>query len=238
MTETDTGRLDPRYDPRFQRGYAGSSATDAAADVTPPEAEPDVPQRDVAIVEPQPDAAVDAAVGAAVLDARPDAAVNDVRPDAAVVDARPDGAVIDPRSDAAAGTAGPVDPAQPSAAGPDPAAAAVPALDRVDRPPEEDTSDAAGVDPWFLGAWALSAVALVVGAGLIWGGVMTQEFFGPTDESDRLLQLAGWTIGPALVQVGLLGVVGMLGWSGVRYGRRVGRDPVATGPPASEAEGP
>jgi hypothetical protein len=236
MTETDTGRLDPRYDPRFQRGYAGAPATDAAADATPPEAELDVPRPDTAIVEPQVDAAVDARADAAV-DARPDAAVLDARRDAAV-DARPDAAVLDARPDAAADATRPADPAQPSAAGADPAAASVPALDRVDRAPEVEASDASGADPWFVGAWALSAVVLVVGAGLIWGGVMTQEFFGPTDESDRLLQLAGWTIGPALVQVGLLGVVGMLGWSGVRYGRRVSRDPVAGGPPASEAEAP
>ena len=49
MTETDTGRLDPRYDPRFQRGYAGSAATDGAADVTPSEAELDVSEAELRV---------------------------------------------------------------------------------------------------------------------------------------------------------------------------------------------
>jgi hypothetical protein len=43
------------------------------------------------------------------------------------------------------------------------------------------------------------------------------------------LQYAGWTIAPSLVQGGLLGIVGMLVWTGVRHARLEARRGAAPG---------
>ena len=119
----------------------------------------------------------------------------------------------------------------PGAATPD--AVPVPASAVVD-PPRDDArsdgeleswlgdqeSDPRSADPWFLGAWSVSVVALALGAFLSLAGIMTENYVGPSSESDRWLQVIGWTVGPALVQGGLLGVVVMLVWTGLRRVRR------------------
>ncbi len=63
-------------------------------------------------------------------------------------------------------------------------------------------------------------MALALGASLALAGIMTENWMGPSNESDRWLQVIGWTVGPALVQGGLLGVVVMLVWTGLRRVRR------------------
>lgn len=182
MSETDARRLDPRYDARFQRGYAGEGRRDAAADASETVESPHA--------VPQP---------AETLAAPAEAAREPAPPAPALAPDR-----------------------EPAAPAPEPA----PVLE----PLEPDApADSRRPDFWFLGAWVLAGGALVIGAALYWSGIMAQDFFGPTDESDRLLQLAGFTIGPALVQVGLLGLVGLLGWAGVRHARASARETSGAG---------
>ena len=65
----------------------------------------------------------------------------------------------------------------------------------------------------------MSAVALALGAGLFFTAMMGQSVYGGIASNDMWLQYAGWTIAPALVQAGMLGIVGMLVWTGVRHAR-------------------
>lgn len=85
---------------------------------------------------------------------------------------------------------------------------------------DPELEDAGHVGPWLLGAWAVAMAALVIGAMLYWGGVTAGSYFRPPSESERWLQVAGWTVAPALIQAGLLGVVVLLAWSGIRFARR------------------
>lgn len=202
MSETDARRLDPRYDARFQRGYAGEGRPDAAADASETVESPHA--------VPQPAETV----------AAPAEAAREPAPPA------PAPALEPPEPSALAALA---DPASASEPLPGPAPTVVAGDGAAARDEQDAPADSRRPDFWFLGAWVLAGGALVIGAALYWSGIMAQDFFGPTDESDRLLQLAGFTIGPALVQVGLLGLVGLLGWAGVRHARASARETSGAG---------
>ncbi len=86
---------------------------------------------------------------------------------------------------------------------------------------EEEDSGPSAPDPWFLGAWTVAVVAFALGATLALAGIMGEDYMGgPLDEGQRWLQLLGWTVAPAIAQGGLVGIVVMLVWTGVRYARR------------------
>ena len=49
---------------------------------------------------------------------------------------------------------------------------------------------------------------------------MAENPFSGVSQSDRWLQYVGWIVAPALIQGGLLGIVAMLVWTGIRWARR------------------
>jgi hypothetical protein len=202
MTETDARRLDPRYDPRFQRGYVGDQRSDAAAD----------PPTTAALVHaaPEPTPPAPGATKPVPESAQPTPEATQSAPQT------PEATQSAPDSSEASDPLADLEHDDSNASGSDGIGAAAP-------------DDSRRPDVWFLGAWVVALAALVIGALLFWGGIMAQDYFGPSDQSDRMLQLAGWTVGPALMQVGLLGVVGLLGWAGVRHARRSGRQPDTAG---------
>ncbi|WP_173922703.1 hypothetical protein [Agromyces sp. Marseille-P2726] len=203
MSETD-GSLDPRYDARFQRGYVGDTRSDAAADVSE-----GVETSGDALQPPHPD------------DEAPQPTPEPPGPASESESAEPTADPAEPWA-----VADPVPDSEPDLV-PAPGVAADAALERGLRAPA--SVDSTRPDLWFLGAWGVALAALVIGAALYGSAIMAQDFFGPSDQSDRLLQLTGFTVGPALVQVGLLGIVGMLGWAGVRHARASARGPQAAG---------
>lgn len=87
----------------------------------------------------------------------------------------------------------------------------------LDEPRLEDSTR---IEPWFAAGWALAGIATVVGAGLWWASVSSESFYGPSNQSERWLQIVGWTVAPSLVQAGLVAAVAMLVWSGVRHAAR------------------
>ena len=115
-----------------------------------------------------------------------------------------------------------------SASRPMPAADDVPpAVDAVDPDdPEllsvfdEPDDEPSPIDPWFLAAWAVAVLAVIIGSAFWWAGIMAENPFSGPSESDRWLQYVGWVVAPALVQGGLMGIVAMLVWTGIRWARR------------------
>ncbi len=157
MADGSTTSIDPRFDPRYQRGYAGNPVSQWDSDVAPT-------PRPV-----RPTAVALSAVGAAPEDAS-------ITMPATEADSPIDALLL-----------------------------------------EEEPADSERGDPWFIAAWVVSTVVLAVGVALFWASLMSENYSGPTAESDRLLQYAGWTIAPAMVQGGVLALVGMLVWTGVRH---------------------
>lgn len=190
MSETNTRSIDPRFDPRFQRGYVpdASAPPEAGSDAVRPA--PTVPTVPAVPTAPSP-APADAAPAPAIPDAPLPATPEPIRsePIAEVVRDRP---------------------------------AATPETDRepVFGALVDPDDDASSITPWFMAGWGVSVIAAVVGVALWWAGVATESFYGPTNESERWLQVIGWSVAPALIEVGLIGVVVMLVWAGIRHARR------------------
>lgn len=167
MSDGATTDIDPRFDPRFQRGYSGGVA-DAASSPA-------------ALRVPEPPESMRSRIAQANIGA-------------------------------------PV---------PAPAAATVArAADLHDDPElfagwvsEAELASEARADRPFLTAWAVSAAAVIIGAALLWTGISSANYFGPSTESDRVIQTLSWSVAPPLLQAGLLGVVVMLVWSGIRRAR-------------------
>ncbi|KRC61830.1 hypothetical protein ASE14_13590 [Agromyces sp. Root81] len=74
-------------------------------------------------------------------------------------------------------------------------------------------------DGAFAAAWVVAAASLVIGAALYWAGISTGSFYGQSTAADQALQTVSWLLAPSLVQAGLLGLVVMLVWTGVRHAR-------------------
>ncbi|TYL53320.1 hypothetical protein [Agromyces mariniharenae] len=188
MTETRPQQgIDPRFDPRFQRGYEG----DADASVAPPlDAEPEadaaapVVERSTPGGSPAPAAAWTPAPAASV---------------------SPDRARTPAPAPAPAESASPADPE-----------------DDVLFPPEFAEADdgPSPAEPWFLAAWGVAVIAIVVGGAFWWAGLMADNPFSGVNQSDRWLQYVGWVVAPSLIQGGLLGLVAMFVWTGIRWARR------------------
>jgi hypothetical protein len=207
MTESNATGVDPRYDPRYQRGYAGGAETGAPASTTRS-------SRPLQRLQPstqQRDSLQERERRASERTARP------IPPEHQ--DFAPEGRVPSsaspPRASAAptTGARRDAEPAQPTEPHSDGEAASVAWFD------ESGAESSASADPWFLGAWAVAGVALALGAALFFTAMMGQSVYGGVASNEMWLQYAGWTIAPALVQGGLLGIVGMLVWTGVRHAR-------------------
>ena len=177
MSGGSASRIDPRFDPRFQRGYA-PEIHGASSDIS------DV--RRVVPVPPLP---------------REGAAEPVVDATAVAEDSAP------ARADDTADTApsGPVATADAELATfLDDSGAVAPAR----------------FDAWFGAGWAITVLATVVGASLWWASIMGETYSGTVSASERWLQVVGWTLAPSLVEAGLLGIVVMLVWAGVRHARQ------------------
>ena len=203
MTDSNPTGVDPRYDPRFQRGYSGEVETDASGSPRPlrrsGSSQPSRPQRE---------SLEELERRASERTARPHPPEYErFAPEERTISSTP-------LADASAQA--------PVAAGDRAQDGADPHTDResvsVAWFDESGAASTGSADPWFLGAWIVSAVALALGAGLFLTWIMGQNPYG-SSSGDQWLQYAGWTIAPALVQGGLLGLVGMLVWTGVRHAR-------------------
>ncbi|MFB6612428.1 hypothetical protein ACFCVO_19060 [Agromyces sp. NPDC056379] len=186
MSDGATTGIDPRFDPRYQRGYSGGAA-DAAS--------PPVP---AALRIPEPPESMRSRI----------APTNDRAPVSA------------------------------------PAAAAVARAADIDDPElfagwvsEAELASEAKADLPFLTAWAVSAAAVIIGAALLWTGISSANYFGPSTESDRVIQMLSWSVAPPLLQAGLLGIVGMLVWSGIRRARAQSSSRPARGAGPAEVPG-
>jgi hypothetical protein len=207
MTESNAG-VDPRYDPRYQRGYADGPETDSLASPS----RSSRPLRRLQPSTPQRDSLQERERRASERTARPIPPEHqDFAPEGRAVTsgASPTGASADPTT----GGRRDAEPTEATEARADGEAASVAWFD------ESGAASPGSADPWFLGAWAVSAVALALGAGLFFTAMMGQNVYGGMASNEMWLQFAGWTIAPALVQGGLLGIVGMLVWTGIRHAR-------------------
>lgn len=181
----------PRIDPRFDPRFQRGYVPDAATPPSPESQQQHEPER----VAPNAEASATAAP-------------------------RPDGSA----GRRAAGDARHPAPGAPAASGParhpsieeaneaDPVLAVL-----LDKPPQGESSRFA---PWFMAGWAVAVIATIVGAGLWWASVSSENYYGPVSQSERWLQMVGWTVAPSLIQAGLLGCVAMLVWTGVRHAAR------------------
>ncbi|KRE31415.1 hypothetical protein ASG80_02925 [Agromyces sp. Soil535] len=193
VNEDPAPTIDPRFDPRFQRGYVHSgdgarwgSVPNASAESEAPVSS-DMPAKPDISHEPPVVVRVQSSQGKPV--ARAESPAPTVVPP-----------VADPE--------GPAADASPHAlaAGPD----TVP--ERDDGPSPRD--------PWFLAAWGVAVAAVVVGSGLWWMAIFNRDYLGPPQQSDVWLEAIAWGIAPALAEAGLIAVVGLLAWTGVRHARR------------------
>ncbi|WP_448808317.1 hypothetical protein [Agromyces bauzanensis] len=184
--------IDPRFDPRFQRGYVPDAAAPAAAEAPMVPTAPEVPAS-----APTP-ASVDDPVTA-------------TDGPEAEVPARPaDPEPVRPAGDDASAPIGARSPSDPE---PESALAA------LFEPSSQASSTFAA---WFTAGWGVSVVAAVLGVSLWWASIASQNYYsGPGNESDRWLQAFGWMVAPSLVEAGLLGLVVMLVWTGLRHARRL-----------------
>ena len=191
MSEGATTGIDPRFDPRYQRGYTGHGVPEApGADAASAPSSgvsrvPEPPESVRSLMAPSRDRAADHAVE---------------------VSARAAGADDDPETFSGWIT-------------------------------ETEPAPETGVDRPFLAAWAVAAAALAIGAALFWAGISSFDYFGPSNEADRVLQTVSWTVAPSLVEVGCLGVVVMLVWTGLRRARAQAAPRPARGPEAAGATG-
>ena len=85
---------------------------------------------------------------------------------------------------------------------------------------DEVDDEPSPADPWFLAAWAVAVLAVVIGGAFWWAGMMAENPFSGVNQSDRWLQYVGWVVAPPLVEGGLIGIVAMLVWTGIRRARR------------------
>jgi hypothetical protein len=85
---------------------------------------------------------------------------------------------------------------------------------------EPRPAESSRIEPWFAAGWVVAVIATLVGAGLSWASVSSENYYGPVSQSERWLQIVGWTVAPSLIQAGLVALVAMLVWAGVRHAGR------------------
>ncbi|GAA1768604.1 hypothetical protein [Agromyces humatus] len=194
MTDS-TARIDPRYDPRFQRGYVGSE-TDA-----PPHA-----------ASPQPESPVVAPVPV-------------TREPREQVEARPARFEPErsqaPRDDVHRGVPSPFVPpadrvpgAQEPGGGAESAAAEQAAVFAEVEP--DDPESARYARAWLIAGWLFSVAILFGGLWWAWNAAIDPRYytgFGGSD-SDMFLYLQ-WSVPPAMVMIGGLGAVVVTTFAGM-----------------------
>lgn len=82
-------------------------------------------------------------------------------------------------------------------------------------PAPEPAAEEGSLRPWVIAAWFTLAAFVALGASLIWTVNNDVSYYTGTGRGNTLRDL-GWTVGPALVRVGALGVVVLLTGLGVR----------------------
>ncbi|WP_350348059.1 hypothetical protein ABIQ69_15695 [Agromyces sp. G08B096] len=203
MTEARQ-EFDPRYDPRFQRGYVAADHEGAAPLEPAPERSPAEPALDAV---PRRATAADPEAG---------------RSRRAVDQAGPATATAVPAAGPPAGV-----PGEPTAGG---VAAAAPDPGGTSSTPsvvDDARSTSQPPAPFVATRWlwlvlAASALLIVVGVASYWsliGGRGAYGYAMGTDEAVRSAIVSA--LGPALAEVGVLGIVGvLLAWALVAGGRR------------------
>ncbi|MFB6612426.1 hypothetical protein ACFCVO_19050 [Agromyces sp. NPDC056379] len=194
MSDDATSGLDPRFDPRYQRGYDGSDAAEQSLPSDQHRSEP--PTGPVA----HP------------LDAGDRSAADPRPPVTEGTTSRPAAASTSPsaREDAGAvgiGVGADSDHDEPefeTQAGAEPE----PESRRVGR--------------WFAAAWAMLGISLVVGLAVTWAVNSDPNTYTGINSNDLLRQMS-WMIAPNLVRFGLIGTVGLTVWIGVRQVRSAQR---------------
>ncbi|WP_051138757.1 hypothetical protein [Agromyces italicus] len=183
MTDTDRG-IDPRYDPRFQRGYDGSGDGDASA------------------------LAGSAGVAGSGVEAgrvrAGDAEPAAVRETAAEWIAELPGP--DPSSDVDR------EPAAAPKQATESAKAAVPDPNPVPTTEAGRRAAHARVRNWLLAGWAVTGGAMLLGAWLGWRVNSDFSYYsGVVDQASENLRVLGWTLAPALLVIGAVGAVVVTG---------------------------
>ncbi|GAA4379668.1 hypothetical protein [Agromyces bauzanensis] len=210
MSEAKTPRIDPRFDPRFQRGYVPDAAAGAAEGSVIAEA-PDAP---VALTAPTAGQVAAAPMGSPATSdpASIPGGLAAVEADGRAAETLAHVARAEGERLQGGETSARMNARQPSVPDDEPGLAALFETPSPERP--------SSIAPWFIAGWGVAVVASVVGVALWWSSIVSQDFYsGPSNESDRWLQLLGWMVAPSLVEAGLLGLVAMLVWTGVRHAR-------------------
>ncbi|MFD4422453.1 hypothetical protein ACFWN7_13265 [Agromyces sp. NPDC058484] len=185
MTESAPSEIDPRFDPRFQRGYVPDAAAPAARsigaqpDLAPPPAQTPPPDRtesmtDVAAPHEEHGDAVEL-VRRALAAPGPDEPVEPVA----------EREVVEPASSQEREESSSAPEAVESAE-----AAAAAAVSQVRL--------------WFVAGWMVTAGVFV--AGLWWAWAVFSDPAAYVGGGDMVLRQLGWTIAPALMQAGAIGI--------------------------------
>ena len=191
-------RIDPRYDPRFQRGYVGTEADAPSHADSPPPTSPVVapvpitreprewvesdPTRPEPEPEPEPPAIPEPRVAER---SEPRAA-----------------AVADP----AEGNIGAADPADDNVGAADRPAYAGPA------DPESDLRARA----WLIAGWLFSGAILAGGLWWAWTAAIDPRYYsGPGNSTSNAFYFLQWTVPPAMVMIGALGAVVVTTFAGL-----------------------
>lgn len=220
MAGAATGpEFDPRYDPRFQRGWTPSESDGAPPPerAAPPErvapppervAPPPAPERPdpptsggpVSPFAPPEDRAVAAEIGRAEADGRP-------------------------RADDPPGASG-ARGATPAGSEPRQAPASA-TLASVDEAAEQDS---ARIIRLALGsAWAIAGAATLIGLALVWPLAMDDPYGVTANETEMIVRTFAQFLAPSLFSTGLLGIVVLVVIDGVRRARRLGVPHVGAG---------
>ncbi|MFE6964663.1 hypothetical protein ACFVAJ_06105 [Agromyces sp. NPDC057679] len=199
MTDTERG-MDPRYDPRFQRGYDASRDGEATAPAGAPTAV---------------GARGDAERGAAGRDAAGPDAGGEPEPPSSLDAARDRPAYI-----TAPPPEHPADPDPSTHSDPDPAADPRRAQGPMagprrpgERDPESDRRAAvARVHSWLIAGWAVTGGALLLGTWLAWSVNSDFSYYGGVvDQASENLRVLGWALAPSLLLTGAIGAVVVTG---------------------------
>lgn len=191
MTDTEQG-IDPRFDPRFQRGYDPSQHADATAGPA-------------ATAVPAATAGVDAEVGPRsgaraapvpreVPESREPMPVRVPPPSRGPVEREPKARV------AAEAAAGAVEPSGLD----DPVPEAEPAGDD-----DDGHATAPNARAWLIAGWAATGGAIALGIWMLWSlnGDYAYFYGGVVDADGERLRILGWSLAPSLVLSGAIGAV-------------------------------
>ncbi len=203
MAGAATGpEFDPRYDPRFQRGWTPGESDGAPTAERAARAERVAPPEPVSPAAPSSGEPVS-----------PFAPPED-RPVAAEAD--PVDAVDPPPADDPPGPPGA--PPMESEPRPTPGPVTPPSIDEAT---EQDSARIIRVA--IAAAWVLAGAATLIGFGLVWTFVASDDPYGPSgDEIEALLRVLAQFVAPSLLSTGLLGIVVLIVIDGVRRARRLG----------------